>query len=557
MAEIPGAPHSDECSNADGTTCVCACRGTLHGRGLAGRTAVVVRRMAQVAAANADTPAERRNHPVTVESGTAAADVDPAPVRVVSPMRPDLSQVPDSELFAGVIANMGSDLGTQYGTEIHRRSELKKELAARAALESAAFNKRPEDLGEDELYEVFSFATELGDESLMQRLVDEMDRREDHDRRKAAGPQGPALVSNPVGQWGLIQSYATTDSSSPDRRRMTTAQQRTLGLPDDAGEKDIRAAEAADSMSVEERTSWYLAWYRHEAEFGNLPVDAREWQRGPADEGGLTVPRKAVRAANVAKPWDTWKEISEQAQKDRAAGDPSTHDRYAMAMRHAYGLADTAPLADIQVAHRWDTRTENQQAALFITAFRDLAEFAGVDRNDRLRYGPPDRGTSQTARSRPTQWREPTPEQDRRLDELLGRGMDYVEAYAAVHDIDPTSMRAEQATSAVDRSGAETTDRAVRRQYDEWVSLRYAQAEADTRGHLLNSAGKSIRMDPVMLFSGPLATARKYASEDLLRWWSDNGRMTYTQFKAQVLGRRADTAAAKVTAGQSNGRDFV
>ena len=92
--------------------------------------------------------------------------------------------------------------------------------------------------------------------------------------------------------------------------------------------------------------------------------------------------------------------------------------------------------------------------------------------------------------------------------------------------------------------------------YDEWVYTQYLHAEADTRGVLLNKAGVAAGIDPTSLFSGPSARARKYASEELLRWWGDHQRLTLTEFRAQHLGRASDKKAAQRTREGSSGREF-
>lgn len=225
-------------------------------------------------------------------------------------------------------------------------------------------------------------------------------------------------------------------------------------------------------------------------------------------------------------------------------------------MKTAYGLPDTAPDSEINRAHRHDTRTPNQQAASFIAAYRDSAAQAGVDPADTLRHGPLDRNAGRN-KTLPTQWRDSTPEQTQRIDELVARGWDYLDAYADVHSLDPAQLKAQRAAGAVDRTAGQTTDEAVRQQYDHHIHLSYVAAETAVRGHLLNAAGKAAGVDPLSLFSGPTARARKYASEDLLRWWHDNGsRQTFQQFRAQVLRRGTDRAAAKTTAMAAQGKDF-
>ena len=59
------------------------------------------------------------------------------------------------------------------------------------------------------------------------------------------------------------------------------------------------------------------------------------------------------------------------------------------------------------------------------------------------------------------------------------------------------------------------------------------------------------------LFSGPAARARKWASEDLKRWWANgHPRLTFTEFKAATLGRDRDRHQADLIALSGNGRDF-
>lgn len=150
-----------------------------------------------------------------------------------------------------------------------------------------------------------------------------------------------------------------------------------------------------------------------------------------------------------------------------------------------------------------------------------------------------------------------TPEQQQ-LDVLLDLGWDYYDAYEQVYGLDSDQLRREaEQTATIDRSSTESLDQAARRSYDEYIYLQYLDAESATRGHMLNAAGQSAGIDPVELFSGRTDIARKYASEDLLRWFADNGRMTFAEFKAQTLGRQSDKTAAAKTKLQGNARDFI
>ena len=153
---------------------------------------------------------------------------------------------------------------------------------------------------------------------------------------------------------------------------------------------------------------------------------------------------------------------------------------------------------------------------------------------------------------------EDTPTQ-RRIDALVSSGRSYRDAYAEAHDLNPDDLTREDLAALVDeqRLPGETRERATRRMYDEYVHLSYMRAEARANGHLLSPAGRAAHIDPVTLFSGQRARARKYASEELKRFWAEvEPRQTYTEFRAAVLGRASDKKAAKKIAQQGQEQDF-
>ncbi len=117
---------------------------------------------------------------------------------------------------------------------------------------------------------------------------------------------------------------------------------------------------------------------------------------------------------------------------------------------------------------------------------------------------------------------------------LTGRGYDYLTAVAEVDGVDVLTLRVQEAAAAAGRRPDETSEQALRRTYDEWVRARVLQAETDTRGHLLNAAGRAAGVDPARLFSGALWLATRWASGDLLEWWDRNGRVTYTEFRKML-----------------------
>jgi N12 class adenine-specific DNA methylase len=150
-----------------------------------------------------------------------------------------------------------------------------------------------------------------------------------------------------------------------------------------------------------------------------------------------------------------------------------------------------------------------------------------------------------------------TPE-EAAISALMAKGVDFMAAYSEVHGVELEELQRQERQSAVDvdRQAGETRDATVKRIYDEWVEVQTIAASNATGGNLLSKAGRAQHVDPETLFSGPPQIARKYASEELKRWWEENGRMTYTEFKADMLGRASDVAAAAASKLTGNGRDF-
>ncbi|WP_214327856.1 VG15 protein [Nonomuraea sediminis] len=140
-------------------------------------------------------------------------------------------------------------------------------------------------------------------------------------------------------------------------------------------------------------------------------------------------------------------------------------------------------------------------------------------------------------------------DEDRRVDELVAQGWEYIDAYAEVYQVDPEQLRREERRAALeaDRRDGESLDQTVARLYRDWTYTQWLQAENATNGYMLNKAGQAAGIDPISLFSGPTSRATAYASEELRRWWNDHPRMTLVEFRAQVLGRDSDRRAARTT----------
>jgi hypothetical protein len=154
----------------------------------------------------------------------------------------------------------------------------------------------------------------------------------------------------------------------------------------------------------------------------------------------------------------------------------------------------------------------------------------------------------------------------RQMDDLLGRGRSYLDAYAEVNGRDPADLEREERLQLVDaeRRPGESRDKTIRRMYAEHVYLASMQAEDDTNGNLLSAAGRAENarrarqgkplITAASLWSGPSARARKYASDELKEWWETHGgRRNLTEYRAQFTGDRKAAESARM-AGQ--GRDY-
>lgn len=94
-----------------------------------------------------------------------------------------------------------------------------------------------------------------------------------------------------------------------------------------------------------------------------------------------------------------------------------------------------------------------------------------------------------------------------------------------------------------DRSERAKSNRASRdADYRAYLENEFVRAEEQTRGNMLNQAGERANIDPRSLLTGPESRVRKYASEELRRYFEDNRRVSRDEFfgghEAQVRGAR-------------------
>lgn len=383
---------------------------------------------------------------------------------------------------------------------------------------------------------------------------------------KAAGPAGPARYANPMQRYGGLLMIATRPSNDTQRQardRLRRAQAAVYGLPEDAAEKDIKAAARKDPRPHIDQVTEVLAWYRHlgahedigetqniggEPRVGGWPV---EYLTGWPDDADVPDTPDPLPPAYVSKADEVWEAIRDNARDEVEQGRYDTAGRSLRAIARTYRIP-VPPIGaggeglgrlqhQVHLALRNDNRHPKDRAADFLAQFRALAAEDGVDPADTLRYGPPDKGRRKPA---PASFRQSTPDQQRRIDELVARGWDWLEAYAEVHGADPEALRRSEAGS----------EKEIKQAYVEFVERQFRDAETATAGNLLTKSAAARGVDARSLFSGPWSTAKARASEELLRWWADNPRMTYADFKAMIVGG-ADARAARermITAGKGN-----
>jgi hypothetical protein len=88
-------------------------------------------------------------------------------------------------------------------------------------------------------------------------------------------------------------------------------------------------------------------------------------------------------------------------------------------------------------------------------------------------------------------------------------------------------------------------------EYQNYAMSQYNRALDDLNGVLLNAKGKAHARGAggsdleMNIFRGSAATGRKYASEELLRWWEEQGRETLGSFRYKMYGWSNDRKAAQ------------
>jgi hypothetical protein len=127
-----------------------------------------------------------------------------------------------------------------------------------------------------------------------------------------------------------------------------------------------------------------------------------------------------------------------------------------------------------------------------------------------------------------------------RLDEvaaLIEQGASEFDACAAVYGMPAAERLQRQEAIRVLRQQytGRSFDDLARQSYRDHVEDAWLAAEEACRGHLVNRTGRTAHVDSLSLFTGPLARAQKYASDELIEWWETNGRTTFDEWREQLL----------------------
>lgn len=130
---------------------------------------------------------------------------------------------------------------------------------------------------------------------------------------------------------------------------------------------------------------------------------------------------------------------------------------------------------------------------------------------------------------------------DAEYDRLIESGVDPESAFSDAYGVDVEQQRRDAAIASLRSNGYKGRgfDELSRAAFRDYVEQSYYDAEAATRGALLNGTrGVNETRDPRRLFDGSEAYARANASEELLAYWRDHGRLTLDDMRASLLGGR-------------------
>lgn len=176
-----------------------------------------------------------------------------------------------------------------------------------------------------------------------------------------------------------------------------------------------------------------------------------------------------------------------------------------------------------------DQLTEEMTASIDVEDFDRMDRFAAeIDRREAANL----RAREKRERNRSAKERA----QSAKYDELLAAGVDDEEAIEQAFGIGVVQQRRMNAISTLRGWGYQ--GRSLDDLFKAWhrgeAHDEYLRAEEATRTHMLKSRYEG-KMDARSLWFRNEATARKYASDELLEYWDQHGRVTVEELKARLM----------------------
>jgi len=136
------------------------------------------------------------------------------------------------------------------------------------------------------------------------------------------------------------------------------------------------------------------------------------------------------------------------------------------------------------------------------------------------------------------------------MEELLAAGVPEEEAIEEVYGISILKQRRQR---VINEAGGGRFEDIARRSYQDYVHRQWLAAEEATRGSMTNRQGQARGIDHQRLFTSNEAFARRWASDELKAWWDTHGRLTFAEWKAQLL----DDQGAARRQRERGGGDFL
>jgi hypothetical protein len=169
---------------------------------------------------------------------------------------------------------------------------------------------------------------------------------------------------------------------------------------------------------------------------------------------------------------------------------------------------------------------------------------ADMDKRDAIRQSERDAQAAADAKRAADRERRQRAKEEREerqyteLERLIEAGMPEEEAIAQALGISVDRQRRDRVIRGLREAGytGRSLDDLARQSYRDHIASAYVEAETFARGHMLTAEGERRGIDPISLFSGTEARARRYASPELREWWDDHGRPTFAEWRAGLLG---------------------